>query len=228
MPVGRRIRRVVIELKEHQPTRCALRGVKVEPMRKDTFRALTFSVSAALAVVMFMLGSSVAVADSYGHSGRSSMSSGRHVDRGSGRMGRSVRGGRVRDGRHSVRQDRGGRRYGWFNRDRGYRDRTYIGFGGGSRRGYRSSRGFFFGFSFSASEYRSYSGPRYRNYSGLRDYSGPRYRRFVRSENRSDVSRENDSNARRAALKHAPTESGPVYVPLVASPSAPEVLPLKD
>lgn len=184
-------------------------------MRKDKFRAITVSLSAAVAVLMFVVGGSAAVADSHGQNGRSSMSGARHAGKSAGRMGRAVRGVRVRDGRRAVGPDRGGRRYGWFNRDRRHHERTFISVGGGSyRRGYRSSGAFFFGFSFTASEYRR--------------SSGPRYRRDVRTDYRSDVPRQNDSSAKRAAIEHPPSQSGPMYVPLVASPSAPEVLPMKD
>lgn len=182
-------------------------------MRKHTVRAMTWSLSTAVAVVLLVVGSSVAVADgSRGHGGRSSVSSGRQVQS-AGRMGRMVRGRSVRGSRNSVRQGRGGRRSGWFNRDRRYNDRAFFGYRSGSRRGYRSS-GFFFGFSFTASEYRR--------------SSGLGYRRDLRREYRSDVPRANDSSVQRAKIGHAPTRSGPMHVPLVASPAAPEVLPLKD
>lgn len=188
-------------------------------MRKDTLRATTFSLSAAVAVFLFVVGSSAAVADAGGgHRGdRSSMSSGRHVGHSAGRMGRAVRGARVRGGRHTVGHDRGGRRRGWFNRDRRHHERTFISFGGGSfRGGYRSSGALFFGYSFRWSEYRR--------------SSGPRYRRDMRREYRSDVSvpRANDSSVQRAAIEHPESQSGPMVVPLVASPAAPEVLPMKD
>ena len=184
-------------------------------MRKHTARAMTSSLSAALAVLLFVVGSSAAVADgSNSRGGRSSMSSGRQAGQSANRMGRTARGTNVRGGRSAVGRDRGGKRFGWFNRDRRFSERAVISIGGGSyRRGYRSSGGFFFGFSFTASEYRR--------------SSGPRYRRDLRREDRSDVARENKSRSQRAAIEH-PSQSGPMYVPLVASPAAPEVLPLKD
>lgn len=173
------------------------------------------SLSAAVAVLLFVVGTSAAFADaSSGYGGRSSVSSGRQAGQSAGRMGRAGRRSSVRGGRHTVGRDRGGRRYGWFGRDRRNQDRAFISFGGGSsRRGYRSS-GFFFGFSFTASEYRRSSGPRYRS--------------DARREYRSDVERRKASSARRAAIEHPTSQSGPMYVPLVASPAAPEVLPLKD
>lgn len=181
-------------------------------MRKHMARATTWSVSAALAVLLLVVGSSVAVADAgNGRGGRASVSSGRQAAQSGNRMGRSVR-GTVRGGRYAVGRDRGGKRFGWFNRDR--RDRAFISIGGGSyRRGYRSYGGFFFGFSFTASEYRR--------------TSGPRYRRDLRRDDRSDLARENKSRGQRAAIEHA-SQSGLMYVPLVASPAAPELLPLKD
>lgn len=184
-------------------------------MRKHTVRAITSSLSAAVAILLFVVGSSAAVADAgSGRGGRSSMSSGRSAGHSAGRMGRAVRGGYVRGGRYNVGRDRGGRRYGWFNRDRRNYERGFIGFGRGSyRRGYRSS-GLFFGFSFSASEYRS--------------GSGLRYRRDMRRDYRSDDARERGSSARRAAIEHPPSQPERIYVPLVASPAAPEVLSLKD
>jgi hypothetical protein len=214
LPVGRRIQ----ELRSIINT-LTRSFVKVKPMRKHTVRAITGSLSTAVAVLLFVVGSSAAVADAgSGHrGGRSSMSSGRHVGHSDGRMGRAVRGARVRGGRHSVRHDRGGRRYGWFNRDRRHYERSFISFGGGSfRRGYRSSGALFFGFSFSASEYRR--------------SSGLGYRRDVRREYRSDVAapRANDSSVQRAAIEHPASQSGPLSVPLVASPAAPELLPMKD
>lgn len=183
-------------------------------MRKHTGRAM-WSLSAAFAVLLFVAGSSAAVADARGgHRGdRGSMSSGRPVGYNAGRMGREARGARVRGGRYSVGRDRGGRRFGWFNRDRRYDDRAFISVGRGSfRRGYRSSRGLLLGFSFSASEYRR--------------SSGPRYERDLRRDYRSDVSvpRATDSSVQRAAIEHSESQSGPLYVPLVASPAAPEVL----
>lgn len=181
-------------------------------MRKHTARAMTWSVSAALAVLLFVVGSSAAVADSSsGRGGRASINSGRQAAQSGNRMGRTARGGNVRGGRYAVGRDRGGKRFGWFNRDRRNYERAYISVGRGSYgRGYRSS-GFFFGFSFTASEYRR--------------SSGPRYRRDLRREERGEVAREN--KPKRAAIEHA-SQSGPMHVPLVASPAAPEVLPLKD
>lgn len=177
-------------------------------MRQHTVRAVTCSLSAAVAVLMLVVGSSVAVADSHGQGGRSSVSSGRHAGKSANRMGRSVRGARARDSRRAVGRDRGGWRRGWFNRDRRNQDRAFVSIGAGSsRRGYRSS-GVFFGFSFTASEYRR--------------SSGLRYRRDVRMDNRGDDRRE------RSAIEHLSSQSGPLRIPLVASPAAPEVLPLKD
>jgi hypothetical protein len=183
-------------------------------MRKHMVGAMTFSLSTAIAVLMLVVGSSAAVADSgRGQGGRGYISGGRHVGQSTNRMGRRA----VRGGRYTVGRDRGGRRYGWFNRDRRNYERSFIGFNVGSRRGYRSS-GFFFGYSFSWSESRRGSGLRYR-----RDYRGD-----YRSDYRSDVPRQNKSSARRAAIEHPTNQPGPIYVPLVASPSAPEILPLKD
>lgn len=175
-------------------------------------RAMTLSLSAALAVMMFVVGTSAAMADrGGGHSGRGYISGSRQVGQSTSRMGRRA----MRGGRNMDRRDRGGgRQRGWFSRGSRYREGAFIGFGGGSsRRGYRS-RGFFFGYSFSWSEY--------HRGSGLG--SGRRYRRDYRSE----VPRVNNSSDRRAAIEHAPTQSGRMYVPLVASPSAPEILPAKD
>ena len=196
----------------------------MKPMRKHTVRAITWSLSAAVAVLLWVVGSSAAVADAGGghRGGRSSMSSDRHVGHSAGRMGRAVRGARVRGGRHTIGHDRGGRRHGWFNRDRRHHERTFISFGGGSfRGGYRSSRALFFGYSFRWSEYRRSSGPRYRR-DVRREYRSDEYR--------SDVSspRANDSSVQRAAIEHPASQSGPMYVPLVASPAAPEVLPMKN
>jgi hypothetical protein len=183
-------------------------------MRKHTARAMTWSLSAALAVLLFVAGSSAAVADAgNGGGGRGYVSGARQGGQSANRMGRSVRGRNVRDGRYSVGRGRGGKRFGWFSRDR-RSDRAFISIGGGSyRRGYRSSGGFFFGFSFTASEYRR--------------TSGPRYRRDLRREDRSELARENKSRAQRAAIEHT-NQSGLMYVPLVASPAAPERLPRKD
>lgn len=181
-------------------------------MRKHTARAMTWSVTAALAVLLFVVGSSDAVADSSSRGGRASMSSGRQAGQSANRMGRTARGTTARGGRYAVGRDRGGKRFGWFNRDRRNYERAYISVGRGSYgRGYRSSGGFFFGFSFTASEYRR--------------GSGLRYRRDLRREERGEVAREN--KPKRAVIEHA-SQSGPMHVPLVASPAAPEVLPLKD
>jgi hypothetical protein len=183
-------------------------------MRKHTVRAITSLLSATVAVFLFVVGSSAAIADARSsHSGRSSMSSGRHAGQNAGRTARAVRGAPARGGRYTAGQNRGGRWRGWFNRDRGYRERSFISIGGGSFRGrYRSSGAFLFGYSFSASEYRRSSG----------------YGRDVRREYRSDVPRTKDSSARRAAIEHPSTQPGPMYVPLVAGPAAPEVLPFED
>jgi hypothetical protein len=191
-------------------------GVESQGMRKHTVRAVTWLLSAAVAVSLLVVGSSAAVADAgSGHGGRSSMSSGRQSGYSAGRMGRSARGAHVRGGRYTAGRDRGGRRYGWFNRGGRHYDRGFISFGRGSyRRGYRSSGALFFGFSFTASEYRR--------------SSGLRYRPDVRREYRNDAAREKDSNDRRAVIEHPPSQSGPLYAPLVASPAAPELLPLKD
>lgn len=185
---------------------------------KGVKRASISLLSAAAAVLLLALGSSAAIADAgSSHGGRSSMSSGRQ-GYSAGRMGRSVRGGQVRGGRYSMGRNRGGYRRGWFNRgwfNRGGRnyERSFVSIGvGSSRRGYRSS-GVFFGFSFTASEYRR--------------GSGLRYRRDPRREYRSDAVRENDSSAQRAKIEHS-TQPGPIYAPLVASSAAPEVLPSKD
>jgi hypothetical protein len=181
-------------------------------MRKHTARAMTWSLSAALAVLLFVMGSPAAVADSGNGGGRGYVSGARQGGS-ANRMGRSVRGTNVRGGRYAVGRDPGGKRFGWFGRDR-RSDRAFISIGGGSyRRGYRSSGGFFFGFSFTASEYRR--------------TSGPRYRRDLRRDDRSDLARENKSRAQRAAIEHT-SQSGLRYVPLVASPAAPELLPRKD
>lgn len=176
-------------------------------MQKHKVGAVTSSISAAVAVLLFVLGNSAASAESHSQAGRSSVSSGRQAGKSVNRMGRSVRASRpsARGGRY----DRGGKR-GWFSRNRGYQNRSYIGFGSGSNR--RSS--FFFGYSFTWSEYRR--------------SSGPRYRRDVRTDYRSDVPRQKNSSAQRAAIEHSPVQSGSIYVPLIASPAAPEVLPLKD
>ena len=177
-------------------------------MRTDTPRAISCSLSAAVAVLMFVVGCSAALADSHNQGGRSSMSSSRQVGSNAGRMGRAARGARMRDGRHTVRNDRGGRWRGWFNRGGRREQRTFIGFGrGSSRGGYRSSGSFFFGYSFTASEYRR--------------SSGRSYRRDTRSDYRS-------ANSQRAQIKHVDGPSGRMYVPLVANPAAPEVLPAKD
>ena len=214
-------------------TRGRMRFMKVKPLRKHTVRALMCSLSAVLAVLLFVAGSSAALADSgRGYSsGRSSMSSGRHVGRSAGRMGRAERGGRVergarvRGGRHSVGRDRGGRRYGWFKRDRRQYDGTFISFrGGSSRRGYRSSGAFFFRYRSSGFRY-SFTASEYRR------SSGPGFRRYVRREDRSDdvsVARANDSRAQRAAIEHPASRPGRMHVPLVASPAAPEVVPMRN
>lgn len=172
-------------------------------MRKHTVRAITSLLLAAVTVLLFVVCSSAAVADArVSVGGRSSMSNGRHAGQSTNRKGRAVRGTRARDGRYTVGQNRGGRWRGWFNRGRGYDERAFISVGGGSFRGrYRSSGAFFFGYSFSASEYRR--------------GSGARYRRDLRREYRSD--RDRDISVPRATL----------YVPLVASPAA-EVLPRED
>jgi hypothetical protein len=177
-----------------------LTGVK--PMRKHTVRAIT-SLLSAVGVLLFVVCSSAAVADArVSVGGRSSVSSGRHAGQSAGRMGRAVRAAPARGGRYTVGQNRGGRWRGWFNRGRRYDERAFISVGGGSLRGrYRSSGAFFFGYSFSASEYRR--------------GSGPRYRRDLRREYRRDA--DDDVPVPRATL----------YVPLVASP-APEVLPRED
>jgi len=181
-------------------------------MRKHV-RAMTSSLSAAVAILLFIAGSSAAIADPGGgeRGGRSSMSSGRQAGQSAGRMGRTMRGSTVRDGRYSVGRNRGGRRYGWFSRNRGNYERAFISVGRGSfRRGYRSSGALFLGFSFTASEYRR--------------TSGLGYRRDLRRNYRNDVARESAPSAQRAAIDH-PSQTGLMYVPLVASPAAPEILP---
>ena len=191
-------------------------GFEFKGMRKHTVRAVTWLLSAAFAVSLFLVGSSAAIADAgSGHGGRGFISGGRQAAQSAGRMGRSARGTRARGGRYTVGRDRGGRRYGWFNRGRRDYSGTFISFGRGSYgRGYRSSGNFFFGFSFTASEYRR--------------GSGLRYRRDVRRDYRSDAARENDSSRKRPVIEHLPTQSGPMYAPLVSSPAAPEVLPMRD
>jgi len=49
----------------------------------------------------------------------------------------------------------------------------------------------------------------------------------LRREERGADRRENSSGGKRAAIEHV-SQSGLMYVPLVASPAAPEILPLKD
>lgn len=180
-------------------------------MRKHKVGAVTWLLSTAIAVSLFVVGSSSAVADAgNSHGGRGFISGGRHATQNTNRMGRSMRRGRG-GGRYNADRDRGGRRYGWFSRDRRNYDRAFISFGRGSyRRGYRSSGAFFFGFSFTASEYRS--------------GSSLRYRPDTRREYRSDAVRENPSNSQRAAIDH-PSQAGPMYAPLVSSSAAPDVLP---
>src|SRR5687768_17795174 len=125
-------------------------------MQKHTAGAMTSSLSAALAALLLVVGSSAAVADGgKSRSGRSSVSSGRQAGQSANRMGRAARRTNVRGGRYTVGRDRGGKRFGWFNRGGRYSERAFISVGGGSYgRGYRSYGGFFFGFSFTASEYR--------------------------------------------------------------------------
>jgi len=171
-------------------------------------RSIT-SLLAAVAVSLFIVGSSTAFADTgRSRGGRSSMINARQGGQSVGRTRGAVRGSTVRGGRY-VGRDRGGKRYGWFGRDRRNYERSFIGFSRGSFRG-RSRSSFFFGYSFSWFEYRSYSG------------SG--YRRGMRRDYRSDVPRGNKSSVQRATIEHSPNESGRRYVPLVASDAAPEFL----